>query len=155
MGQDAMKNCTDQEYWDTLVSQCIPCSLACRHSLARRCDAVCGECWAVPAWKSQGWGEAGKEDHTPGQALSQLSFAELQTTAKTTGGCDSSPWMGWGWQQLRRETRTKSLQLCTAPSGVTALMSPVGATPPSKGRAGEPPDLVDVDNDKPLTWDRH
>ncbi|KAM4891678.1 tumor necrosis factor receptor superfamily member 13B [Sylvia borin] len=41
VGQDAMKNCTDQEYWDTLVSQCIPCSLACRQSLARRCDAVC------------------------------------------------------------------------------------------------------------------
>ncbi|XP_059718000.1 tumor necrosis factor receptor superfamily member 13B isoform X2 [Haemorhous mexicanus] len=40
-GQDAMKNCTDQEYWDTLVSQCIPCSLACRQSLARKCDAVC------------------------------------------------------------------------------------------------------------------
>ncbi|NWT59623.1 TR13B factor, partial [Erythrocercus mccallii] len=41
VGQDAMKNCTDQEYWDTLVSQCIPCSLACGQSLARRCDAVC------------------------------------------------------------------------------------------------------------------
>ncbi|XP_041257931.1 tumor necrosis factor receptor superfamily member 13B [Onychostruthus taczanowskii] len=41
VGQDAMKNCTDQEYWDTLVSQCIPCSLACRQSLARKCDAVC------------------------------------------------------------------------------------------------------------------
>ncbi|NXV07429.1 TR13B factor, partial [Cettia cetti] len=41
VGQDAMKNCTDQEFWDTLVSQCIPCSLACRQSLARRCDAVC------------------------------------------------------------------------------------------------------------------
>ncbi|XP_005426034.1 tumor necrosis factor receptor superfamily member 13B [Geospiza fortis] len=40
-GQDAMRNCTDQEYWDTLVSQCIPCSLACRQSLARKCDAVC------------------------------------------------------------------------------------------------------------------
>ncbi|NXI15960.1 TR13B factor, partial [Irena cyanogastra] len=41
VGHDAMKNCTDQEYWDTLVSQCIPCSLACRQSLARKCDAVC------------------------------------------------------------------------------------------------------------------
>ncbi|NXT08952.1 TR13B factor, partial [Prunella fulvescens] len=41
VGQDAMKNCTDQEYWDTLVSQCIPCSLSCRQSLARKCDAVC------------------------------------------------------------------------------------------------------------------
>ncbi|XP_014108011.1 PREDICTED: tumor necrosis factor receptor superfamily member 13B [Pseudopodoces humilis] len=41
VGQDAMKNCTDLEYWDTLVSQCIPCSLACRQSPARRCDAVC------------------------------------------------------------------------------------------------------------------
>ncbi|RLV93315.1 hypothetical protein DV515_00013462 [Chloebia gouldiae] len=41
VGQDAMKNCTDQEYWDTLVSQCIPCSLACGQSLARKCDAVC------------------------------------------------------------------------------------------------------------------
>ncbi|NWY31343.1 TR13B factor, partial [Pheucticus melanocephalus] len=40
-GQDAMRNCTDQEYWDTLVSQCIPCSLACGQSLARKCDAVC------------------------------------------------------------------------------------------------------------------
>ncbi|NWR53322.1 TR13B factor, partial [Regulus satrapa] len=41
VGQDAMKNCTDQEYWDTLVSQCIPCSLVCSQSPARRCDAVC------------------------------------------------------------------------------------------------------------------
>ncbi|XP_030140828.3 tumor necrosis factor receptor superfamily member 13B [Taeniopygia guttata] len=41
VGQDAMKNCTDQEYWDTLVSLCIPCSLACGQSLARKCDAVC------------------------------------------------------------------------------------------------------------------
>uniref|UniRef100_A0A8D2MNL2 TNFR-Cys domain-containing protein n=1 Tax=Zonotrichia albicollis TaxID=44394 RepID=A0A8D2MNL2_ZONAL len=40
-GQDAMRNCTDHEYWDTLVAQCIPCSLACRQSLARKCDAVC------------------------------------------------------------------------------------------------------------------
>ncbi|NXY01736.1 TR13B factor, partial [Pteruthius melanotis] len=41
VGQDAMNNCTDQEYWDTLVSQCIPCSLVCSQPLARRCDAVC------------------------------------------------------------------------------------------------------------------
>ncbi|NXA74677.1 TR13B factor, partial [Thryothorus ludovicianus] len=41
VGQDAMNNCTDQEYWDTLVSQCIPCSLVCSQSPARRCDAVC------------------------------------------------------------------------------------------------------------------
>ncbi|KFO58994.1 Tumor necrosis factor receptor superfamily member 13B, partial [Corvus brachyrhynchos] len=37
----AMNNCTDQEYWDTLVSQCIPCSLVCSQRPARRCDAVC------------------------------------------------------------------------------------------------------------------
>ncbi|XP_031981751.1 tumor necrosis factor receptor superfamily member 13B isoform X1 [Corvus moneduloides] len=41
VGQDAMNNCTDQEYWDTLVSQCIPCSLVCSQRPARRCDAVC------------------------------------------------------------------------------------------------------------------
>ncbi|XP_068886433.1 tumor necrosis factor receptor superfamily member 13B [Aphelocoma coerulescens] len=41
VGQDAMNNCTDQEYWDTLVSQCIPCSLVCSQHPARRCDAVC------------------------------------------------------------------------------------------------------------------
>ncbi|NXS28136.1 TR13B factor, partial [Pomatostomus ruficeps] len=41
VGQDAMNNCTDQEYWDTLVSQCIPCSLVCSRPPARRCDAVC------------------------------------------------------------------------------------------------------------------
>ncbi|NXY19713.1 TR13B factor, partial [Atrichornis clamosus] len=40
-GQDAMNNCTSQEYWDTLVSQCIPCSLACSQAPARRCDAIC------------------------------------------------------------------------------------------------------------------
>ncbi|XP_057225832.1 tumor necrosis factor receptor superfamily member 13B [Malurus melanocephalus] len=39
-GQDAMNNCTDQEYWDPLVSQCIPCSLGCSQAPAR-CDAVC------------------------------------------------------------------------------------------------------------------
>ncbi|KAL2298882.1 hypothetical protein Nmel_014491 [Mimus melanotis] len=36
-----MKNCTDQEYWDSLVSQCIPCSLTCSQPQTRRCDAVC------------------------------------------------------------------------------------------------------------------
>ncbi|NWR35745.1 TR13B factor, partial [Tachuris rubrigastra] len=41
VGRDAMNNCTDQEYWDTLVSQCIPCSLVCGQPTARRCDAVC------------------------------------------------------------------------------------------------------------------
>ncbi|NXD21400.1 TR13B factor, partial [Spelaeornis formosus] len=41
VGQDAMKNCTDQEYWDTLITQCIPCSLACSQSPSTRCDAVC------------------------------------------------------------------------------------------------------------------
>ncbi|NXF01286.1 TR13B factor, partial [Smithornis capensis] len=41
VGQDAMNNCTDQEYWDTLVSQCIPCSLVCSRPTTRRCDAVC------------------------------------------------------------------------------------------------------------------
>ncbi|NXU45577.1 TR13B factor, partial [Drymodes brunneopygia] len=41
VGQDAMNNCTDQEYWDSLVSQCIPCSLACSQAPAGRCDAVC------------------------------------------------------------------------------------------------------------------
>ncbi|NXC89974.1 TR13B factor, partial [Cercotrichas coryphoeus] len=41
VGQDAMKNCTDQEYWDTLVFQCIPCSLTCSRPQSSRCDAVC------------------------------------------------------------------------------------------------------------------
>ncbi|KAF4800858.1 tumor necrosis factor receptor superfamily member 13B [Turdus rufiventris] len=41
VGQDAMKNCTDQEYWDSLVQQCIPCSLACSQPQSRKCDAVC------------------------------------------------------------------------------------------------------------------
>ncbi|NWQ63907.1 TR13B factor, partial [Neopipo cinnamomea] len=41
VGRDAMNNCTDQEYWDTLVSRCIPCSLVCGQPTARRCDAVC------------------------------------------------------------------------------------------------------------------
>ncbi|NWQ84827.1 TR13B factor, partial [Columbina picui] len=41
VGWDAMNNCTDQQYWDTLVCQCIPCSLACgRHSVGR-CAALC------------------------------------------------------------------------------------------------------------------
>ncbi|XP_009082728.1 PREDICTED: tumor necrosis factor receptor superfamily member 13B [Acanthisitta chloris] len=41
VGRDAMNNCTDQEYWDALVFQCIPCSLVCGWPTARRCDAVC------------------------------------------------------------------------------------------------------------------
>ncbi|NWW77172.1 TR13B factor, partial [Climacteris rufus] len=41
VGQDAMNNCTSQEYWDSLISQCIPCSLVCSRPPARRCDAVC------------------------------------------------------------------------------------------------------------------
>ncbi|NWS70617.1 TR13B factor, partial [Crotophaga sulcirostris] len=38
---DAMNNCTDQQYWDTLVRQCIPCSLVCGRLTARRCAAWC------------------------------------------------------------------------------------------------------------------
>ncbi|KFW07420.1 Tumor necrosis factor receptor superfamily member 13B, partial [Fulmarus glacialis] len=37
----AMNNCTDQQYWDTLVCQCIPCSLVCGRSTVRRCAALC------------------------------------------------------------------------------------------------------------------
>ncbi|NWZ46917.1 tumor necrosis factor receptor superfamily member 13B [Haliaeetus albicilla] len=38
---DAMNNCTDQQYWDTLVCQCIPCSLVCGQPTVRRCAALC------------------------------------------------------------------------------------------------------------------
>lgn len=65
VGQDAMKNCTDQEYWDTLVSLCIPCSLACGQSLARKCDAVCGECW-VPCVGESGMGPSWEGGSEPG-----------------------------------------------------------------------------------------
>ncbi|KFP56153.1 Tumor necrosis factor receptor superfamily member 13B, partial [Cathartes aura] len=37
----AMNNCTDQQYWDTLVCQCIPCSLVCGRPTVRRCAALC------------------------------------------------------------------------------------------------------------------
>ncbi|KAJ7403983.1 tumor necrosis factor receptor superfamily member 13B [Willisornis vidua] len=52
VGQDAMNNCTDQEYWDTLVSQCIPCSLVCGRPTARRCNAVCAsmDCNKTPGF---------------------------------------------------------------------------------------------------------
>ncbi|NXU82128.1 TR13B factor, partial [Oreotrochilus melanogaster] len=36
-----MNNCTDQQYWDTLVCQCIPCSMVCGQPLARRCAELC------------------------------------------------------------------------------------------------------------------
>ncbi|NXW66276.1 TR13B factor, partial [Eurystomus gularis] len=41
VGRDAMNNCTDQQYWDPLVCQCIPCSVVCGQSTARRCAALC------------------------------------------------------------------------------------------------------------------
>ncbi|PKU31772.1 tumor necrosis factor receptor superfamily member 13b [Limosa lapponica baueri] len=41
VGWDAMNNCTDQQYWDTLVYQCIPCSLVCGWPTVRRCAALC------------------------------------------------------------------------------------------------------------------
>ncbi|XP_068554848.1 tumor necrosis factor receptor superfamily member 13B isoform X1 [Anas acuta] len=41
LGCDAMNNCTDQQYWDALVCQCIPCSLICGRSAVRRCAALC------------------------------------------------------------------------------------------------------------------
>ncbi|XP_009578904.1 PREDICTED: tumor necrosis factor receptor superfamily member 13B [Fulmarus glacialis] len=41
VGWNAMNNCTDQQYWDTLVCQCIPCSLVCGRSTVRRCAALC------------------------------------------------------------------------------------------------------------------
>ncbi|NXI53098.1 TR13B factor, partial [Chloroceryle aenea] len=37
----AMNNCTDQQYWDPLVCQCIPCSVICSQPTAR-CAALCG-----------------------------------------------------------------------------------------------------------------
>ncbi|NXF88239.1 TR13B factor, partial [Eubucco bourcierii] len=40
-GCDAMSNCTDQQYWDSLVCQCIPCSVVCGQPAARRCAALC------------------------------------------------------------------------------------------------------------------
>ncbi|XP_074014829.1 tumor necrosis factor receptor superfamily member 13B [Numenius arquata] len=41
VGWDAMNNCTDQQYWDTLLYQCIPCSLVCGWPTVRRCAALC------------------------------------------------------------------------------------------------------------------
>ncbi|XP_059682652.1 tumor necrosis factor receptor superfamily member 13B [Gavia stellata] len=41
VGWDTMNNCTDQQYWDTLVCQCIPCSLVCGQPTVRRCAALC------------------------------------------------------------------------------------------------------------------
>ncbi|NWR76722.1 TR13B factor, partial [Centropus unirufus] len=38
---DAMNNCSDQQYWDSLVKQCIPCSLVCGRHAARTCAALC------------------------------------------------------------------------------------------------------------------
>ncbi|XP_009887523.1 PREDICTED: tumor necrosis factor receptor superfamily member 13B [Charadrius vociferus] len=40
-GWDAMNNCTDEQYWDTLVYQCIPCSAVCGWPTVRRCAALC------------------------------------------------------------------------------------------------------------------
>ncbi|KFV61408.1 Tumor necrosis factor receptor superfamily member 13B, partial [Dryobates pubescens] len=37
----AMSNCSEQEYWDSLVCQCIPCSLVCSQPAASRCAALC------------------------------------------------------------------------------------------------------------------
>lgn len=79
--------------------------------------------------------------------------ARLWLQARNAGGCDRVPWMGWGWGQLGREATIRSLQLCSAPFWGHKV-SPTGATPPSKGRAGEPPGSVDVDIDKSPTWDR-
>lgn len=61
LGCDAMNNCTDQQYWDALVCQCIPCSLICGRSAVRRCAALCGE-----------WGKA--LGGPTGQALGQLGL---------------------------------------------------------------------------------
>ncbi|XP_069726020.1 tumor necrosis factor receptor superfamily member 13B [Phaenicophaeus curvirostris] len=38
---DAKNNCTDRQYWDVLVRQCIPCSLVCGRHTVRRCAALC------------------------------------------------------------------------------------------------------------------
>ncbi|NXI42395.1 TR13B factor, partial [Galbula dea] len=37
----AMKHCTDQEYWDSLVCQCMPCSAICSQPTVGRCAALC------------------------------------------------------------------------------------------------------------------
>ncbi|XP_051488400.1 tumor necrosis factor receptor superfamily member 13B [Apus apus] len=40
-GRDAMSNCSDQQYWDSLVCRCIPCSLVCGRPAGPRCAALC------------------------------------------------------------------------------------------------------------------
>ncbi|NXX39215.1 TR13B factor, partial [Tricholaema leucomelas] len=40
-GCGALSNCTAQQYWDSLVCQCIPCSVVCGQPAGRRCAALC------------------------------------------------------------------------------------------------------------------
>ncbi|KFU86700.1 Tumor necrosis factor receptor superfamily member 13B, partial [Chaetura pelagica] len=37
----AMNNCSEQQYWDSLVCRCIPCSLVCGRPAGPRCAALC------------------------------------------------------------------------------------------------------------------
>uniref|UniRef100_A0A8C8S9H5 TNF receptor superfamily member 13B n=1 Tax=Pelusios castaneus TaxID=367368 RepID=A0A8C8S9H5_9SAUR len=39
-GWEAMSNCTEQQYWDKLLCQCVSCRIACNQP---RCTAFCGE----------------------------------------------------------------------------------------------------------------
>ncbi|NXL90411.1 TR13B factor, partial [Alectura lathami] len=41
LGRATMNNCTSQQYWDSLVCQCMPCSLMCGRAAVRRCAALC------------------------------------------------------------------------------------------------------------------
>lgn len=141
-GQDAMRNCTDQEFWDTLVSQCIPCSLACRQSLARKCDAVCGECWAAPAWEGQGWAKLGGRGRAWDGPQGRLrASSALQSFRPNAQGDVTAPQDGLGLETAQEQ----GLQLCSllGSPGCTLTPVPTGEfpVPPSKGR--------DVDNDKP------
>lgn len=46
LGKTTINNCTNQQYWDSLLCVCIPCSLMCGHSAVWRCMALCGE-WGL------------------------------------------------------------------------------------------------------------
>ncbi|NXD02424.1 TR13B factor, partial [Certhia familiaris] len=140
VGQDAMNNCTDQEYWDTLVSQCIPCSLVCSQTPARRCDAVCEsmDCNKRPGFYyddlvkncikcSSVCGQHPKEcalscEPTPAAVLEQKACAEqdpwlvlylLLGLCLCTLICS----LLLGWTHLRRKGGGKELVSCQASAG--------------------------------------
>ncbi|KGL96640.1 Tumor necrosis factor receptor superfamily member 13B, partial [Charadrius vociferus] len=127
----AMNNCTDEQYWDTLVYQCIPCSAVCGWPTVRRCAALCGRAVAFPTLPSclqpsgMGW-----DGLFPLRSPSPTSGLRREHWRRGKGG--NGGWEGISptppWERNASKQRRCMAAFKFFPSGAPALVT---ALPPA------------------------